>query len=263
MKPMERTYKELDAVIAKMQAVLEEKRQQNPDFYAKYPMGLLTEAEEQAIRSVTDTWSLPEEYLYFLKHYVPESVAWSNDEYLCIHIYEAKDILSGQSGYNYNPVTDEVLTDWPSDYLVIASDEGDPYCIDLSRGDTVIYTARHGAGSWDFSAAYDNLVEFLHSVLRPGSSEEGENDESEQYNYYNVVITGPGMDKIKTLVFIKKIFSCDFAQAKTYLEEVPLIVYKGIEPGASKIEDQLKSIGAHYELHQISLDEFLSQEVRQ
>lgn len=112
----------------KMQSALEKTRQQNPDFYAKYPMQLLTEAEEQAIRTVSGEWNLPDEYTYFLKHYVPESVSWSTDEYINLFIYGAKDLVEGQSGYNYNPVTEEVITDWPRDYLVIASDEGDPYC---------------------------------------------------------------------------------------------------------------------------------------
>lgn len=254
---LENVYKEIDAVLEKMQSALEKIQKQDPDFYAKYPMQLITEAEEQAIRIVTDKWSLPEEYLSFLKHYVPESVSWSTDEYINLNIYGAKDILQGQWGYNYNPVTDEALTDWPSDYLVIASDEGDPYCIDLSREDTIIYTAEHGTGTWDFSIAYDNLVEFLHSVLRPRGFEEWETSEDERYDYYKVFITGAGADKIKTLVFIKKMFSCDYAQAKAYLEATPLLVYKGIDLGAAKIEDRLKGIGADYELRKISLDEFL------
>jgi len=258
---LEDVFKTIDAVLEKMKAAIGDRREQDPEFYAKYlPMHLKTEAEEQEIRNVTDLWSLPEEYLYFLKHYVPKLVSWSTDEYINLTIYGAKDILPGQSGYNYNPVTEEVIANWPSNYLVIASDEGDPYCIDLSRGDTVIYTAKHGTGSWDFSIAYDNLVEFLHSVLRPRSFEEWETGENEQYDYYKVFITGIGTDKIKTLVFIKKMFACDYGQAKAYLEARPLLVYKGIELGVAKIEDQLKSIGADYELHKISLDEFLSKD---
>ncbi|MNL60926.1 hypothetical protein D3C87_1847820 [compost metagenome] len=81
--------------------------------------------------------------------------------------------------------------------------------------------------------------------------------EDEHYDYYNVFITGPGADKIKTLVFIKKVFSCDYAQAKAYLGAVPLRVFKGIDRGAANIEEQLRSIGADYESHKISLDEFL------
>lgn len=257
---MENGYKEIDAVLEKMQEVLAAMREQNPDFYAKYPMQLITEAEEQAIQVVTEQWRLPNEYVYFLKHYVPEMVSWSTDEYINLDIYGAKDLQQGQLGYNFNPVTNEVITEWPNDYLVIASDEGDPYCIDLSRGDTVIYTAEHGTGTWDFSIAYDNLVEFLHSVLRPREYDsEWESADDEEYEYYNVFITGAGNDKIKTLLFIKKTFSCDYSQAKTYLEEVPLLVYKGISQVAAKIEDELKSIGADYEMRKISFGEFISQ----
>lgn len=254
---MENTYQEIDAVLEKMQSAIERTREQDPDLYTKYPMRLITKAEDEEIRAVSSQWRLPDEYLYFLRHYVPESVSWEADGYINLYIYGAKDLPGGQSGYNYNHVKNEVITDWPKDYLVIASDEGDPYCMDLSRGDTVIYTAAHGAGSWDFSVAYDNLTEFLLSVLQPRVIEEWVPGEVETYNYYKVFITGPGTDKIKTLVFIKKIFSCDYAQAKNYLEDLPLLVHKGIEQRAAAIEDQLKSIGADYESHKISVEEFL------
>lgn len=36
-------------------------------------------------------------------------------------------------------------------------------------------------------------------------------------------------------------------------------MYKGIDRVAANIEDQLKAIGADYELQQISVDEFLKQ----
>ncbi|WP_312114311.1 SMI1/KNR4 family protein [Brevibacillus reuszeri] len=258
---MEKHANEIDAVIEKMQGILQAMREQDPDFYAKYPMQLITEAEEQAIQSVSEKWRLPADYLYFLKQYVPESVSWNTDKYINLDIYGAKDLLEGQCGYNYNPVTDEVITEWPSDYLVIASDEGDPYCIDLSREDTVIYTAEHGTGSWDFSVAYDNLVEFLHSVLQPRGGEELEFDEVE-YDYYNIFLTGAGSDKIKTLLFIKKMFSCDYSQAKAYLDAVPLLIFKGIDQGAARIEDELKGIGAEYERRQISFGEFIAQSVK-
>lgn len=242
-----------------MQSALARTRELNPYFYSKYPILLSAAADTQVIESISVQWTLPDEYLYFLKHYVPESVSWSTDEYINLYIYGAKDLMGGQSGYNYNPVKNEPIPEWPADYLVIASDEGDPYCIDLSRGDTAIYTAPHGAGIWNFSLAYDNLTDFLNSVLKPRSDEEEELEmgEQEQYSNSKVLITGPGRDKIKTLVFIKKVFECDFEEAKARLEAVPLIVYKGIDPSAAKIVDQLRSIGADYESQKISLDEFL------
>ncbi|UJF31442.1 hypothetical protein [Paenibacillus hexagrammi] len=61
-------------------------------------------------------------------------------------------------------------------------------------------------------------------------------------------------------MFIKKMFSCDYTKAKAYLEATPLLVFKGIEQNAAKVEDQLKSIGANYEMHKISLDDFLFNE---
>ncbi|RIX46573.1 SMI1/KNR4 family protein [Paenibacillus nanensis] len=241
----------------KMQEAVTKEREQHPAFYAKYPMRLITEAEEKDVRNVTSTWDLPEEYVYFLKRYVPERVSWSAVEYISIYIYGAKDLEAGQSGYSYNHVTDEVITDWPSDYLVIASDEGDPYCIDLSRGDTVIFTAQHGTGLWDFSIAYHNLSEFLNSVLHPRELEDEESPETIPSDYYKLQITGTGADKAKTLMFIKKMFSCDYTQAKAYLEKTPLIVYKGIEQGVAKIEEQLERIGADFEKHKISWEEFI------
>ncbi|GGG06594.1 SMI1/KNR4 family protein [Paenibacillus aceti] len=255
---MENNHPKIDAIIEKMQEVLDAIRGQNPELYAKYPMHLITEAEEHDVRTVTEQWRLPDEYLYFLQHYVPESLGWSTDEYINLDIYGARDLVQGQLGYSYNPVTDEVISEWPDSYLVIASDEGDPYCLDLSRGDTTIYTAEHGTGSWDFDIAYDNLEEFLHSVLLPRGSGDGEADETEEYNYYKVFITGEGSDKIKTLLFIKKTFSCDYSQAKVYLSSLPLQVFKGIESRAMKIEADLKSIGADYELRQIDFGEFIS-----
>lgn len=255
---MEKRYKKIDAVIEKMQEVLGVIREQDAEFYAKYPMSLITEAEEQDVHTVAEKWRLPDEYLYFLQHYVPESLGWSTDDYINLDIYGARDIVQGQLGYNYNPVTNEVIPEWPASYLVIASDEGDPYCLDLSRGDTVIFTAEHGTGSWDFDVAYDNLEQFLHSVLLPRSSEDGEPGQTEDYDYYKVFITGEGNDKIKTLLFIKKTFSCDYAQAKAYLSALPVQVFKGIESYARKIETDLQSIGADYELRQIGFGEFIA-----
>lgn len=248
---------EIDIVVQKMQVALEKIQGQDPEFYSKYPMYLKDEADEQAIQNASENWQLPDEYLYFLKYYAPEAVSWSTDEYINLDIYGAKDILEGQWGYNYNPVTNEDISNWPDNYLVIASDEGDPYCIDLTRGDTVIFTAEHGTGTWDFSIAFDDLVDFLYSALIPPRFNDSEKVEDIKYDYYKILITGEGKDRIKTLLFIKKTLSCDYSQAKSHLDATPLQIYKGIELGAAGVEDELKRIGADYEMYKISLDEFL------
>ncbi|MNJ30600.1 SMI1 / KNR4 family protein [compost metagenome] len=253
-------FEEIDNAIHLMQAAVRKRIELNPTFYEQYKIELLTEASIADIDDILSRWKLPESYVYFLKHYVPMSVAWETEDYIQLEIYGAAGLREGQLGYNYNPVTQEEITDWPKDYLVIASDEGDPYCIDLSRGDTVIYTAVHGQGEWDFSIAYDSLEEFLYSALLPRGLEVDEPSDIVKYNYYKLWITGEGSDRVKTLLFIKKNKKCDFAVAKSYLADVPLLVYKGIEQGARQIEGQLKSIGADYTIEQISFEEFVQDE---
>ncbi|MNC62105.1 hypothetical protein D3C75_1120960 [compost metagenome] len=125
----------------------------------------------------------------------------------------------------------------------------------------MIYSAMHGQGEWDFSIAYDNLVEFLYSALLPRGLEVEEPSDIVKYNYYKLWITGEGSDRVKTLLFIKKNKKCDVAAAKIYLTEVPLLIYKGIEEGARQMETHLKSIGADYRLEQIDLHEFVQDEV--
>jgi hypothetical protein len=153
-------------------------------------------------------------------------------------------------------VTNEKILDWPDDFLVIATDEGDPYCLDLSRGDTAIFTAHHGTGCWDFTMAYDNLLIFLESVLIPPGLEE-DLPETSCAAYYELYITGNGQDKIKTILFLKKIVACDYAQARMALEQPPLLIYRGVEAGALRVENELQRICADYEKKKISLAEFL------
>lgn len=101
---MEKKYQEIDDVIEKMRTTLEAMRKQDPEFYAKYPMQLGTEAEAEDLRTVFDTWRLPEEYAYFLRNYIPESVGWSTDEYINLDIYGAKELPGGNGGTTIIPL---------------------------------------------------------------------------------------------------------------------------------------------------------------
>lgn len=253
-------FEQIDDVIEKMQAVIEQELQQNPQFYAQYPMELLTEANPRDIEDVTKRWTLPEPYVYFLQHYVPERVGWATEDYIHLHIFGASELQEGQIGYNYNPVTQEVIEDWPAHYLVIASDEGDPYCLDLSRKDTAVYTALHGQGEWDFSIAYDSLVEFLYSTLVPKGIEVLEPSELADYKYYKLWLMGEGNDRVKTLLFIKKLKNCNVPEARAYLAELPLLVFKGIEQRAMQMEQELKTINADYKMEQIGWEEFIRED---
>lgn len=256
-------FDKIDAALGRMQDILQAFKQQEPDYYAKYPVELTTETDEQEVNTALAQWKphLPEDYIYFLQHYNPKSLYWSNDHYISLHIYSAQELAAGQLGYSYNPVIDQVIEEWPGTYLVIASDEGDPYCIDLAGGDSVIYTAEHGTGSWDFAVAYDDLAQFLESAVQLRSLEDADDDaidnSSASYSYCKVMLTGEGSNKLKTLAYIKKKFSCDYAQARAYMENMPLTVYKGIDGNASNTIDYLQSIGAEFAVTSISIEEFL------
>ncbi|MFJ7370008.1 SMI1/KNR4 family protein [Lysinibacillus sp. NPDC098008] len=247
---MKQLKKELDLVIENMRMFMVEMQNSQPPMVFQHTM------ENDSRHFIHRQWQLPDEYIYFLQHYAVEGVTWSTGDYINLWIYSADDLLRGQDGYQFNSVTNEVIEDWPQHYLVIASDEGDPYCLDLARGDTAIFTAQHGMGSWDFSLAYDNLVMFLESVLIPPNFEE-EIAEDFPLHYFALYITGTGNDKVRTLLLLKKRLSCDYVQAKKSLENVPFLIYKGIEATAQQIEQELKAIGADYEKRQISLAEFL------
>lgn len=249
MKDLE---KKLDAVLEQMRDFIDEIQERE----SAYPMVFYHQSEEDISQFVDGGWSLPPEYVYFLKHYVVERVTWATGDYINLNIYSARDLIRGQEGYNYNPVTDEMIVDWPHDYLVIATDEGDPYCLDLSRGDTAVFTAPHGTGSWHFSMAYDNLILFLESVLIPPSLEEMLPEES-SVAYYELTITGEGKDKLKTLLLLKKLLSYDYSQARKALEQPPLVIYRGVEAGALKLEAELQDIRADFQKRKISLAEFI------
>lgn len=244
--------KKIDTVLEQMRSFIKEIQKQE----TAYPMVFHNYIEEDVSSFVNSRWSLPIEYVYFLSHYVVEGVTWSTGDYINLQIYGARDLIRGQEGYNYNPVTNEVILDWPDDFLVIATDEGDPYCLDLSRGDSAIFTAHHGTGSWDFTLAYDNLLMFLESLLiAPGVEEDL--PEASCATYYELYITGNGQDKIKTLLLLKKILSYDYAQARIALEKPPLLIFRGVEAGALRVENELQHICADYEKKKISLAEFL------
>lgn len=250
--PLKDLEEKLDAILQQMRDFIDELQERG----SAYPMFFYHQPEEDISHFVDSGWLLPAEYVYFLRHYVVERVTWATGDYINLNIYGARDLIRGQEGYNYNPVTDEMIEDWPHDYLVIATDEGDPYCLDLSRGDTAIFTAPHGTGSWHFTMAYDNLIMFLESVLIPSSCEDMLPVDI-PVAYYELTITGEGKEKLKTLLLLKKILSYDYSQAREALEQPPLVIYRGVEAGALKLEAELQHIRADYQKRKISLAEFI------
>ena len=137
----------------------------------------------------------------------------------------------------YNPVEQKVIKDWDEHLVVIASDAGDPYCLDLRRNDTAVFWAEHGAGTWDFQPAFDCLEDFLESVLDvPKTQEYG--------NSISLSLHPPDCNRDfrhqKALVFLKQHFGdSSFQQTKDRRKELPLLIYSGLDTGTAPLKTLL------------------------
>lgn len=197
-------------------------------------------------------WELPADYWMLLERCCGLRTVWSNDTYEALELWGLDTLVKGQEGYAYNPVEQKVIKDWDEHLVVIASDAGDPYCLDLRRNDTSVFWAEHGAGTWDFQPAFDCLEDFLESVLDVPKTQEYET--AYPYHYIRLIVTGIS-DTKKALVFLKQHFGdSSFQQTKDRLKELPLLIYSGLDTGTAPLENSLDRWGLMYEKQQISLE---------
>ena len=67
------------------------------------------------------------------------------------------------------------------------------------------------------------------------------------------------MDKVKTLVFLKKIFDDEsFAVTKERAQNLPLCVFSGIEELALPLQDKLASLGVKFYVREITFSELIA-----
>ncbi|WP_269898080.1 hypothetical protein [Lysinibacillus sp. JK80] len=83
MKDLE---KKLDAVLQQMRDFIDELQERE----SAYPMVFYHHSEEDISQFVDGGWSLPAEYVYFLRHYVVERVTWATGDYINLNIYGAE-----------------------------------------------------------------------------------------------------------------------------------------------------------------------------
>lgn len=144
------------------------KRRQDEDLANLY--NWLVIASPVDIAQITARWKLPEKYLDFLTRFSPLNVFIESGKFADgLQLFGAGELLKGQEGYSFNPVTNELLPDWPSEYLVIGNDGGDPYILNLLESDgndAPIYTAQHGMGRWDFNKAFPSFEVFLKWLVK-------------------------------------------------------------------------------------------------
>jgi len=75
--------------------------------------------------------------------------------YATVHIYKVEELTEGQIGYSVTPSGASLIDDspgtWKKNWIVIGYEDecGDPIFIDASTPSFAVYTAKHGAGSWE------------------------------------------------------------------------------------------------------------------
>ncbi|HEV8052361.1 MAG TPA: SMI1/KNR4 family protein [Parachlamydiaceae bacterium] len=154
-----------DTEVEKIAAILEKKLVKVRDQDFNNLRQWLIPANLNDLQLIEAKWNLPSAYLEFLTKFSPVAVSFvSKETDHEIELFGASKLIEGQYGYSYNPKTKEPINDWPSAYLVIAYEGGDPYVLDLSKekdGDAPVLTAEHGLGEWEFDEVAPTFKEFL------------------------------------------------------------------------------------------------------
>lgn len=156
----------LEKAAAKLEKKLSGERKKDQDLAR--PSNWLLIAENADLAAIDQRWTLPEQYRRFLARYSPLRVHIDSKRYFQgLNLYGAAELIKAQHGYAFNPVSNEIIADWPAHYVVIADAGADPYCLNLSAiadGDAPVYMAEHGQGAWEFVRHADSFVEFLKEI---------------------------------------------------------------------------------------------------
>lgn len=189
-------------------------------------------------------WNLPATYWILLERCCGIRTVWANDTYTALELWGLDRLLKGQEGYAYHPAARKVLLDWEPNLVVIASDSGNPYCLDLCRQDTAVFWAEHGTGTWHFQPAFPCLEDFVASILATPTEQENDAESlCHSYHYVRLTITAVS-DSKRALVFLKQYFDDEsYQQTKERLHHLPLLLYSGLETGADTLEKQLRHAG--------------------
>ena len=157
---------DLEKAVALLDKKLQVERKKQQD--VSNPSNWLAVADDSTMSEIEKRWKLPDNYLTFLKYYSPIRVFIESDRFgQGLNIYGADKLIEYQAGYAYNSLTEEIVEDWPPNFVVIADSGGDPYCIDIGNitdHDSPVYTSMHGGGKWDFEKVADTFVDFLKDI---------------------------------------------------------------------------------------------------
>jgi hypothetical protein len=158
----------ISLIVSRFDKKLAKERRERQDLAD--PTNWLAIAAPDDIGRIKARWDLPSIYLDFLTRFSPINVLFESPRFWnCFELFGAAELIEAQAGYSFDPDTQQPFDYWPVQLVVIASHDGDPFVIDLSKSDGAdapIETAEHGAGVWTFHRVAGSFCEFLEQLLK-------------------------------------------------------------------------------------------------
>ena len=100
---------------------------------------------------------------------------------MAVQIHSANEIQEAQIGYSVDPDGNSLVTNeegsWKENWLVIGYEDlcGDPIFVDTQTDGWLVYTAMHGAGSWNpilISSSIESFAKALEMISELGKGRE-------------------------------------------------------------------------------------------
>jgi hypothetical protein len=124
------------------------------------------------VAAATQRYNLPPAYREFLAALGQRGFSILPGPFQELVIYAAPELDRAQVGFRGPRLGDDAFVaphGWRRSWVVIAYDSGDPYFLDTTKvrpnGDSPVWTAMHGTGTWEPILAASSLTQFL-QILR-------------------------------------------------------------------------------------------------
>jgi len=92
----------------------------------------------------------------WFQHLEVFQVQWFIEE---LNLYSSTELKDGQLGYAIDSHSNEMISNWNKNWLVIGSASSDPIIYDIET--KKIYSSVHGVGEWNLILISNNFTEFL------------------------------------------------------------------------------------------------------
>jgi len=147
-------------------------RKQDPEGADDAPDEPIVPVAASVVAAAAQRYQLPTAYREFLTALGRYGCSILPGPFQELIIYAAPELDRAQVGFRGPRLGDDAFVaphGWRRSWVVIAYDSGDPYFLDTTKiqpnGDTPVWTAMHGTGTWEPILAASSLAQFL-QILR-------------------------------------------------------------------------------------------------